>query len=160
MFSFWPAGKRQEANASAPVVATAMHRAGGPLREIGSSRWEFSLPPLKGYLIRVQGWQFPDRAEFISLTDITIDRDWFERDMALLLLEENDRLRHGSLRLIETRNGMELALGCLCPLPLYTETALIRTVSELTRETSRVIQKLLSMEFIYPRTDGEQSPSL
>lgn len=150
---------RDEANVSERVVATAMRRAGGQLREIGSSRWEFSLPPLKGYLIRVQGWQFHDRAEFVASTDITIDRDWYERGMALCLLEENDKLRYGSLRLIETRHGLELALGCVCPLPQYTEPALTRTVSELTRETSRVIQKLLSMEFIAPRTDGEQSPS-
>lgn len=138
-----------------PVVAAAMHRSGRSLREIGSHRWEFTLPPLQGYVIRIQGWQFPDRAEFVSSTDITIDRDWFGRDLALLLLQENDKQRGGSLRLIETRQGLELALGCNCPLPLYTEAALTRTVTDLVRDTSRVIQKLLAMEFIYPRTDGE-----
>ena len=156
-FLFRGASDRQKSNRR---TNKAMRRLGRPVREVSAGRWEVvQEPPLQGYLISLQAWEFPDRAEFIAFADLVIDRDWYQRGMALWLLEENDKLRCGSLRLIETREGLTLAVGRVCELPLYSETALSRVAAELLSETSRVIQKLLAMEFISRRTGGEQSPS-
>ena len=156
-FLFRGASDRQKANRR---TNKAMRRLGRPVREVSEGRWEVvQEPPLQGYLISLQAWEFPDRAEFMAFADVVIDRDWYQRGMALWLLEENDKLRCGSLRLIETREGLTLAVGRVCEFPLYTEVALSRVAAELLSETSRVIQKLLAMEFISRRTGGEQSPS-
>ncbi len=144
---------------SVPVVARALHSDRRALRPIGNNRWELLLSPEKGYLPRLQGWQFHDRAEFVLFTDIVIHREWIVGEMGVVLLVDNDKLRYSSLRFIESRQGMELALGAVCPLPLYTEAALTRTVQEMIREANRVVKKLLDMQFIYPRTDDERSPS-
>ncbi len=138
-----------------PTTQQAIRTLGRPWRVVSDRRWELREPPLQGYLIRLQAWEFIDRAEFVALADVTIDRDWFQRGMAIWLLEENDKLGCGSLRLIDTRDGMVLALGRVCPLPLYSETALRRVATELLAETSRVLQKLIAMEFISRRTNDD-----
>ena len=151
-FLFRGASERQKTNRR---TNKAMRRLGRPVREVSDGRWEVREPPLQGYVISLQAWEFLDRAEFMAFADVVIDRDWYQRGMALWLLEENDKLRCGSLRLIETREGLTLAVGRVCELPLYTEAALSRVAAELLNETSRVIQKLLAMEFISRRGDGE-----
>ena len=156
-FLFRSASDRQKANRR---TNKAIQRLGRPVREVSDGRWEVvQEPPVQGYHISLQAWEFPDRAEFMAFADVVIDRDWYQRGMALWLLEENDKLRCGSLRLIETREGLTLAVGRVCEFPLYTEAALSRVAAELLSETSRVIQKLLAMEFISRRTGGEQSPA-
>ena len=138
-----------------PPTLVAIRRLGRPFRKVSDKRWELREPPLYGYLIRLQAWEFTDRAEFVVLADITIDRDWFQRGMAIWLLEENDKLGCGSIRLIDTRDGMTLALGRVCPLPLYSEAALSRVAADLLAETSRVLQKLIAMEFIRRRSNDD-----
>ena len=152
LFSFICGQRRTVANGR---TARALRRLGRPVREVSHGRWEVVWPPLHGYIISLQAWEFSDRAEFMAFADVVIDRDWYQRGMALWLLEENDKLRCGSLRLIETREGLTLAVGRVCEFPLYTEAALSRVAAELLSETSRVIQKLLAMEFISRRGDGE-----
>ena len=156
LFSFICGQRRTVTNGR---TARALRQLGRPVREVSDGRWEVQEPPLHGYLISLQAWEFPDRAEFMAFADVVIDRDWYQRGMALWLLEENDKLRCGSLRLIETREGLTLAVGRVCEFPLYTEAALNRVAAELLSEVSLVIQKLLAMEFISRRTGGEQSPS-
>lgn len=157
-FLFPGASHRQQAFRR---TSKALRRLGRPVREVNEGQWEVVQElPVQGYLIALQAWAFPDQAELIAYADVVIDRDWYQRSMALWLLEENDKLRCGSLRLIETREGLTLAVGRICELPLYTEVALSHVAAELLNETSRVIQKLLAMEFISRRTDGDQSPAM
>lgn len=149
--------KRRGRQRAQKKMETVIRRLGHSVRMVSDGRWEVQEVPLLGYHVKLQAWEFQDRAEFVAFTDITIERDWFQRGMAIWLLEENDKLRFGSLRLIETRQGMVLAVGRTCEFPLYTEAALGRMTTELLLETSRVIQKLLAMEFISRR--GNESDS-
>ena len=105
----------------------------------------------------VQAWEFADRSEFLAFPDVVIDPDWYQRDMAIWLLKENDKNSCGSLRLIETAKGLELANGRVCPFPLYDEVALARVAKELVDETTRTFQKLLAMEFINRRPDDDET---
>ena len=138
-----------------PPMLRAIRTLGRPWRKVSDKRWELREPPLHGYLIRLQAWEFTDRAEFIALADVAIDRDWFQRGMAIWLLEENDKLGCGAIRLIDTRDGMVLALGRVCPFPLYSEAALSRVAADLLTEASRVLQKLIAMEFIGRRSNDD-----
>ena len=156
LFSFICGRRRTVANGR---TARAIRRLGQPWGEISNGRWEVKWPPLKGYLMRMQAWEFPDRSELMTFADVVIDPDWFERGMAIWLLQENDKLRFGSLRLVETRQGFELANGRVCPYPQYGEIELARVASELASETSLTIQKLLAMEFISRRTGDDEATS-
>lgn len=138
-------------------IENALRRLGQPYQQIGPGRWEAKWKPLKGYLVSIQAWEFPDRFELMAFSDVVIQSEWFERGMAIWLLQENDKLRVGSLRLIDTREGLILANGRICPYPLYDEAELANTVAELVSESLRTLQKLLAMEFIYPRTEGDST---
>ena len=151
MHSFWKQFTRWRQGRTSSVLATETMR-------LVKLTWNQSASDIWTAYGNITRYGYPVsmhllvREQFImcmATAELLIDRKWIQRDMPLLLLEENNHFAYGSFRLSERPDNMvELVHGHWVDAHLFNAPALANIVRMLIDQMQLMITVLYARDLI------------
>lgn len=92
------------------VCAEAIQALGPSWRMYKPNHWASKTPIKHGFELQVELYPFKEVIVCLASAGITIERDFFSRNLAMALLEMNTRYLFGSFRLHNHQDGLSVVL--------------------------------------------------